>query len=68
MAVQTLITALINDDDSNRNHFRQLLQHPMIIVCLVQMPNGFMDDFRAVKGCNSSYDSSNSFRICTLEK
>ena len=28
---------------------RQLLRYPMIIVCLVQMLNGFMDDFRAVK-------------------
>ena len=24
---------------------RQLLQYPMVIVCLVQMLSGFMDDF-----------------------
>jgi hypothetical protein len=29
---------------------RQLLQHPMIIVCLVQMFSGFMDDFLGLLG------------------
>jgi hypothetical protein len=51
---------------------RQLLQYPMITVFLVQMLNGFMDDFRAVRGynsgCNNIYDSGNKFRIFTLER
>jgi hypothetical protein len=29
---------------------RQLLQHAMIIICLVQMFSGFMDSLRSVKG------------------
>ena len=48
-----------------------LLHYPMIIVCLVQITNGFMDDFRVVKGCNNgcnnSYDSGNNFIIFTLK-
>jgi hypothetical protein len=68
-----MMTAMETTSEKYYNKaIRQLLQYPMIIVCLVQMLNGFMDDFRAVRGCNSdcnsSYDSDNSFRICTLER
>ena len=38
----------------------------MIMVFLVQVPKGFMDEFGVVKGCNngcnSSYDSGNTFQ------
>jgi hypothetical protein len=41
------------------------------MVFLVQMPNGFMDDFSVVKGCNNGcnkiYDSGNTFIIFTLK-
>ena len=44
----------------------------MIILSLVQMLNGFMDDFMDVRGCNSgcndNYDNRNNFRIFTLER
>jgi hypothetical protein len=52
---------------------RQLLQNPMIIVCIVQMFSGFMDDFfRVVRGCSNgcknNYDNSNIFKICTQKR
>ena len=44
----------------------------MIMVCLVQMPNDFMDDFRDIKGCNNdynnNYDNDNTFIIFTLKR
>ena len=44
----------------------------MNIVFLVQIPNGFMDDFRAISGCtdgcNNNYDNGNNFGIFTLKR
>jgi hypothetical protein len=46
-----MMTAIETTSEKYYNKaIRQLLQHPMIIVCLVHMFSGFMDSLRGVKG------------------
>jgi hypothetical protein len=46
-----MMTAIETTSEKCYNEaIRQLLQHPIIIVCLVQMFSGFMDDFLGLLG------------------